>query len=148
MTVSAYLRPRRGEAPGRRLRLAGPPAPPLMQGGVTPVLELGRLLQELQAGVGQEDARHHGLQVVLLHVLGALLAQDVEQPRHAVRLRHVWLDASAAGRMRGTSVVCATSQDLFARCPTCRARLRSSQASRTCRGTEPAPGSTSLLKSG
>lgn len=60
----------------------------------SPVLKFWGLLQELQAWVGQQDASHHGLQVVLLHMLCTLLAQDVKEPHHTVRLRQLRLSLS------------------------------------------------------
>ena len=65
----------------------------------TPVLKLGSFLQKLQAGVGKQDASHHGLQVVLADIIHALLAQDVKQPHDRLTLD---MHSSISGREDAT----------------------------------------------
>lgn len=51
-----------------------------------PVLEFGCFLQELEARMREEDACHHGLEVIWGHMPAPLLPQDVKHAPHWVHL--------------------------------------------------------------
>ena len=54
-------------------------------------------MQELQPTVACQDARHHGLEILLLDDTGPILSQDVKQTRHRVSLQRT----SALSRQPG-----------------------------------------------
>ena len=56
--------------------------------GCRPVLEFRRFLQELQAGMGQQDARHHGFKILRADVLAVLFPENVKHAPHRVHLQY------------------------------------------------------------
>lgn len=57
-----------------------------MSGNAVPVLEFRCFLQKLKAWMGQQDAGHHGLEVIWSNIPAPLLSENVKHAPYRVHL--------------------------------------------------------------